>query len=100
MGRRSLEATKLRRIWCARAAVTVLRECGWADADFFFAELSDLCALEEDDEDDAFFFGVDDEALSCAGRPLPDAANSHAARVPTRRRLKKFTAFSLARLPH
>jgi hypothetical protein len=98
MGRRSLEATKLRLIWCARAAVTVFRECEWADADFFFAELPDLCVLDEDEEDDAFFLGVDGAVLSCAGSRLP-ANGSRQARIATIRRLEKFTELSLARLP-
>jgi hypothetical protein len=97
MGRKSLEATKLRLIWCARAAVTVFRECEWADADFFFAEPLDLCVLDE--EDDAFFFGVDEGVLSCASTALPGAVNRKAS-VATRRRLEKFTELSLARLPH
>jgi hypothetical protein len=98
MGRKSLEATKLRLIWCARAAVTVFRECECADVDFFFAELL-LCVLDE--EDGAFFFGVveDEAVLSCASSPLPDTAN-RPARVVTRRRREKFTGLSLARLPH
>ena len=100
MGRRSLEATKLRRIWCARAVVTVFRERTWAVVEvFFFAELLGLCVL--DDEVDDFFFGVvvDEALLSCASSPLPGTTNCQARRI-TRRRLEKFTALSLARLPH
>jgi hypothetical protein len=75
MGRRSLEATKLRLIWCARAVVTVFRECEWAVVDFFFAALPDLCVLDEEDDD--FFFGVveDEAVLSCASSPLPGTTN-------------------------
>ena len=49
MGRRSLEATKLRCIWWARAAVTFLRGCE-CDVVFFAQSWLDLCALVEDED--------------------------------------------------
>src|SRR5580658_4115348 len=93
MGRRSLEATKLRCIWWARAVVTFLRACvEWAAAVFFAVELVDLCVVVDDV--DFFLGGV---VLSCARIP-PPCKTIRQARMWTRKRLRGFTSFSVARL--
>jgi hypothetical protein len=70
MGRRSLEATKLRLSWWARVAVTLLRG-RWlvlVVVDFLCVDVLDLCAVAAfwlgGLDDDCFVVGV--EVLSCA----------------------------------
>jgi hypothetical protein len=71
--------------------VTFLRACvEWA-AVFFEAELVDLWALVEEE---AFFLGV--EVLSCASGPLLGHISRQTRQ--TIKRVKEFTAFSVARL--
>jgi len=98
MGRRSLDATNARFIWCARAAVTFLRVREWVLAVFLWVEVEDVCVLLVD-----VFLRVerwlDDEEdpLSCPSR-RPDGSAKRQARTRTDMRIGELTASSLARL--
>src|ERR1039457_6296141 len=92
MGRKSLEATKVRFMLWARAAVTFLRGAWeWAHADILPAGLVGLCAPVLDAD---FFLWA--EEVSCASTPLPSKASAM-ARKTTWKRLWGFTGFSVAR---
>src|SRR5271165_5972945 len=101
MGRRSLEATKVRFIWWARVAVTFLR--GWwleaAVAGFLCVALLVLVPVFDffagvADEDCFFLVGVD--VLSCAN-DAQLVRTSWKARNTAKKRLQVLTLFSVAR---
>jgi hypothetical protein len=95
MGRRSLEATKLRCNFCARAAESLARDLPLVEADFFPDLLDDLPAVD-------FFFDVVLEVLldffelvcAPAGTTIP-GASSDAISNEARKRLKELTAKSV-----
>jgi len=98
MGRKSLEATNVRFIRCARAAVTFLRG-RWlvvAVVDFLCVVVLDLCLvlLVVVLVEDFFFFGAD--ALSCASSPPASRTSRKTGRI-AKRQLRVLTLFSVAR---
>ena len=100
MGRKSLEATKVRFNVCARVAVTFLR-AWWLEAtvvDFLCVVLLDLCAVLDFVavvvDEDCFLVGV--VVLSCANN-AQFGTTSCKARKTARSRLRILTLFSLAR---
>jgi hypothetical protein len=102
MGRKSLEATKVRCSFIVRAAVAFFRgACDFFAVDFFvaadeeravlFLVVDDLLLCAELGEE------VDDEVEVCADNPLPSSSNSM-ARLDAVKRLRNIGGFSLTRL--
>ena len=81
IGRKSLEATKVRFMLWARAAVTFLRGAWcWADVDFLLAGFVDLWVLVPEPD---FFLWAED--VSCASTPLPSKASTMARKTTWKR---------------